>query len=132
MRQLKYTKLSLEGSEATAKLIYSELLVIDGRLIAFITCPNTSDKDYTRATIDSIDDIERLGLHTTDIVVLDTTTTPYPKIVKVVLEKRQQSTKPLQMPLPNCLSCDTQILRLEDDSHFFCKCTKKQELRHVG
>jgi DNA ligase (NAD+) len=61
-----------------------------------------------RATLHNFEEIERLGLHVGDTVILEKGGEIIPKIVGVVLEKRKPGSTPVSLP-PVCPSCGSSL-----------------------
>lgn len=72
-----------------------------------------------RASLHNADQIEKLGLHIGDRVLVEKGGEIIPKIVGVVLAERPANALPVVFPL-NCPECDTPLIRLEGEAQHYC------------
>ncbi|MDR0846340.1 MAG: NAD-dependent DNA ligase LigA [Lactobacillales bacterium] len=83
----------------------------------------------SRATLHNAQFIKELDVRINDTVTVFKAGDIIPKIEKVVLAKRPQDSKPLELPT-HCPSCDSELVQLEDDVNIRCinpKCPAKMQ-----
>jgi DNA ligase (NAD+) len=73
-----------------------------------------------RATLHNADEIERLGIRIGDTVIIEKGGEVIPKVVKVVLEKRPEDSKPTRAP-SKCPDCSSPIVRYEGEVAIRCE-----------
>ncbi|UCS93136.1 NAD-dependent DNA ligase LigA [Echinicola marina] len=72
-----------------------------------------------RASLHNANEIERLGLHNGDTVLVEKGGEIIPKITGIVLEKRKTGTQPVQY-ITHCPECGTLLERKEGEAKHFC------------
>jgi DNA ligase (NAD+) len=72
-----------------------------------------------RASLHNSDQIELLGLHYGDAVIIEKGGEIIPKIVTVVIEKRSPDAEPVGFP-ENCPECGTPLIRGEGEANHYC------------
>ncbi|MCH7400485.1 NAD-dependent DNA ligase LigA [Belliella kenyensis] len=77
-----------------------------------------------RASLHNANEIERLGLHEGDYVLVEKGGEIIPKITGVILEKRKNSSKPIQY-ISQCPECGTTLIRKESEAKHYCPNAKR-------
>jgi DNA ligase (NAD+) len=72
-----------------------------------------------RATLHNSDQIEMLGLHYGDTVIIEKGGEIIPKIVEVDTSRRLDRTAPVAFP-PECPECGTPLVRMEGEANHYC------------
>lgn len=72
-----------------------------------------------RASLHNANEIERLGLHTGDVVFVEKGGEIIPKITGVSLDQRKPDTKPIEY-ISECPECGTPLERKEGEAKHFC------------
>lgn len=72
-----------------------------------------------RASLHNQDQIEKLGLHESDIVYVEKGGEIIPKIVGIDESKRKSSSNPVSF-ISECPECNTVLVRKEGEAHHFC------------
>jgi len=72
-----------------------------------------------RATLHNYEDLKRKDIRVGDTVLVEKGGDVIPKVVGVVLEKREKTSKPFQMP-ENCPECGGKLIRIGDEVAFRC------------
>ncbi len=73
----------------------------------------------SRSTLHNFDEIERLGLMLHDRVIIEKSGEVIPKVVRTIPEERPADAEPI-MPPTNCPSCQTPLVRLENEVSYSC------------
>lgn len=73
----------------------------------------------SNATLHNMDEIQRLGLHLGDTVIIRRAGDVIPKVVKVVMERRGGSPEPILAPT-NCPVCKGKVVRDEGEAALRC------------
>jgi DNA ligase (NAD+) len=83
----------------------------------------------------NFDEIERLGLHIGDQVIVRRAGDVIPQVVRVVLERRPPDSRPVEIP-GQCPVCQSPVERVEDEATLrcigglFCSAQQKQSIKH--
>ncbi len=91
----------------------------------------------SNATLHNMDEIKRLGVRVGDTVIIRRAGDVIPKVVKVVLDKRPDSTCDIQFP-KSCPVCDSHVERVEDEAitrctgGLFCGAQRKEAIKHFA
>jgi len=72
-----------------------------------------------RASIHNADEIERLGLHLHDFVMVEKGGEIIPKIVSVLSDRRAEDAKAVHF-LTHCPACETELTKEEGEANHFC------------
>lgn len=72
-----------------------------------------------RATLHNANEIERLGLHLHDTVLVEKGGEIIPKITRVDVDKRLPNSQPVTYP-EVCPACHTQLIRIEGEAAHYC------------
>jgi DNA ligase (NAD+) len=72
-----------------------------------------------RASLYNYDEIERLGLHKHDTVLVEKSGEIIPKVIAVVADKRAKGAKKISPP-KNCPECNTQLVQNEGEVGWYC------------
>lgn len=89
----------------------------------------------SNATLHNFDEIERLGLHIGDQVIVRRAGDVIPQVVRVVLERRPPGTRPVEIP-GQCPVCQSPVERVEDEATLrctgglFCSAQQKESIKH--
>ncbi len=89
----------------------------------------------SNATLHNFDEIERLGLHIGDQVIVRRAGDVIPQVVRVVLERRPPDTRPVEIP-GQCPVCQSPVERVEDEATLrcigglFCSAQQKESIKH--
>ncbi len=73
-----------------------------------------------RATLHNIDQINRLGLHTGDAVVIEKAGEIIPQVVEAIVERRPKSARPITAPT-RCPSCNQLVQKDPDGPYIRCE-----------
>ena len=73
----------------------------------------------THASLHNADEIDRLGLHHRDTVIIEKAGEIIPHVVRVIDSKRQSDAK-LVTPPARCPSCGSELVRLQDEVDIRC------------
>jgi len=74
----------------------------------------------TNATLHNQDEIDRKDIRIGDTVLIERAGDVIPKVVKVIIDKRPQNTKPFKIPF-KCPVCDHDVFRDEDEAIARCQ-----------
>lgn len=91
----------------------------------------------SNATLHNMDEIERLDIRIGDSVIILRAGDVIPKVLKVVLEKRPEDAKKIQLP-ETCPVCDSHIERIEDEAvarcsgGLVCAAQQKEAIKHFA
>jgi DNA ligase (NAD+) len=77
----------------------------------------------SRATLHNIDEIRRKDIRKNDTVIIEKGGDVIPKVVAVVLEKRDENSLPTQPPL-NCPVCGASLFQPENEVAYYCENTE--------
>jgi DNA ligase (NAD+) len=89
----------------------------------------------SNATLHNFDEIERLGLHIGDQVIVRRAGDVIPQVVRVVLERRPPGTRPVEIP-GQCPVCQSPVERVADEATLrctgglFCSAQQKESIKH--
>ncbi len=72
-----------------------------------------------RATLHNANEMERLGLHENDTVLVEKGGEIIPKIIQVNLEKRRPGTQKIEY-IQNCPECNTPLVRTKSEAVHYC------------
>ncbi len=91
----------------------------------------------SNATLHNMDEIERLGVHIGDTVIIRRAGDVIPKVVKVVEEKRPADVRPIKLP-DACPVCGSPIMRDEQEAAarctggLICEAQRKEAIKHFA
>ncbi len=91
----------------------------------------------SNATLHNMDEVERLGVHIGDTVIIRRAGDVIPKIVKVVEERRPESATAITLP-DQCPVCDSEVERSEEEAvarctgGLFCQAQRKEAVKHFA
>ena len=91
----------------------------------------------SNATLHNMDEVERLGVMIGDTVIIRRAGDVIPQVVSVVLDKRPEDAKAIEMPAC-CPICQSNVERLEDEAvarcrgGLFCQAQRKQAIKHFA
>ncbi len=85
--------------------------------VAFLEPVQIGGVTVSRSTLHNVDEIERLGLHAGDTVLVERAGEVIPHVLKVVKHGREE--KPFRMP-EKCPECGTRIHKAEDEVAYRC------------
>ena len=91
----------------------------------------------SNATLHNMDEIHRLGVRIGDTVFIRRAGDVIPQVVKVVLEKRPDSAREVELPA-TCPVCDSDVIQIEGEAvarcsgGLFCPAQRKEAIRHYA
>lgn len=91
----------------------------------------------SNATLHNMDEVERLGVCIGDTVIIRRAGDVIPQIVKVVLEKRPQNARVIELPKV-CPVCESHVERLEEEAvarctgGLVCAAQRKEAIKHFA
>lgn len=91
----------------------------------------------SNATLHNMDEVERLGVHIGDTLIIRRAGDVIPQVVGVVLEKRPEHAVAIKAP-QNCPVCEAEIIRDADEAvarcsgGLFCSAQRKQAIKHFA
>lgn len=91
----------------------------------------------SNATLHNMDEVERLGVCIGDTVIIRRAGDVIPQIVKVVLEKRPQNARVIELPKV-CPVCESHVVRLEEEAvarctgGLVCAAQRKEAIKHFA
>lgn len=89
----------------------------------------------SNATLHNFDEIERLGLHLLDEVIIERAGDVIPKVVRVAASARGLASSPIARPL-RCPECQSELVQREDEvilrctNDLGCPAQQKERIRH--
>ncbi|MDG1115008.1 MAG: NAD-dependent DNA ligase LigA [Pseudomonadales bacterium] len=89
----------------------------------------------SNATLHNFDEIERLGLHLLDEVIIERAGDVIPKVIRVAARARGLDSSPIARPL-RCPECQSELLQREDEvilrcaNDLGCPAQQKERIRH--
>ena len=89
----------------------------------------------SNATLHNFDEIERLGLHLLDEVIIERAGDVIPKVVRVAASARDLASSPIARPL-RCPECQSELVQREDEvilrctNDLGCPAQQKERIRH--
>ena len=89
----------------------------------------------SNATLHNFDEIERLGLHLLDEVIIERAGDVIPKVVRVAASARGLASSPIARPL-RCPECQSELVQREDEvilrctNDMGCPAQQKERIRH--
>jgi DNA ligase (NAD+) len=102
--------------------------------VAFLQPVQIGGVTVSRSTLHNLDEIERLGVHAGDTVLIERAGEVIPHVLKVVKHGREE--KPFRMP-EKCPECGTRIHKAEDEVAYrcvnvSCPARRKESLLHFA
>ena len=91
----------------------------------------------SNATLHNMDEVQRMDVRVGDTVVVHRAGDVIPKVVKVVLERRPETTEPVLMPKA-CPVCDSAIVKPEGEAvarcsgGLYCQAQVKEAIKHFA
>lgn len=91
----------------------------------------------SNATLHNMDEVERMDVRIGDTVIIQRAGDVIPKVLKTVIEKRPQQTKPVLLP-KTCPVCDSEIFRPEGEAiarctgGLVCQAQMKEHIKHFA
>ncbi|MTI13781.1 NAD-dependent DNA ligase LigA [Sansalvadorimonas verongulae] len=91
----------------------------------------------SNATLHNMDEVERLGVHIGDTVIVRRAGDVIPQVVRVVEEHRPESAKAIALP-ETCPVCESEVERSEDEAvarctgGLFCQAQRKEAIKHFS
>ncbi|WP_281648257.1 NAD-dependent DNA ligase LigA [Parendozoicomonas sp. Alg238-R29] len=91
----------------------------------------------SNATLHNMDEVERLGVHIGDAVIIRRAGDVIPQVVRVVEERRPSSAKEIVLP-EQCPICESEIERSEEEAvarctgGLFCQAQRKEAIKHFS
>ena len=91
----------------------------------------------SNATLHNMDEVERLGVHIGDTVIIRRAGDVIPQVVRVVEERRTAEAKAIALP-EQCPVCDSEVERSEEEAvarctgGLFCQAQRKEAIKHFS
>lgn len=99
--------------------------------VAILTPTQLAGTTVTRATLHNQDEIERLGLHIGDTVIVQKAGDIIPEVLEVLTNLRPAGTKPFRFP-DTCPACDTPLIREDGEVAVRCPNTACSAVTQEG